>query len=61
MFLYLQYTNKKTIAKDERHQTITGGGISIYFPKTPEVLIKKVANNNSKICFKCAFFKLYRF
>ena len=35
-------------AKKARHQIITGGSKAIYFPKTPDVLINKVANSNSK-------------
>ena len=45
IFFNRQKIYKKTTAKAERNQTITSEGIAIYFPKTPEVLIKKVANN----------------
>ena len=42
-FLYLQNAYKKIIAKAERNHIITSEGIAIYFPKTPEVLMKRVA------------------
>ena len=58
MFLYLQYPNKISIAKMLRHQIVTGAGISMYLPKAPDVLIKKVAKVSSKTCLKCWSFTL---
>lgn len=41
-----------------RHQIVTGAGISMYLPKAPDVLIKKVAKVSSKTCLKCWSFTL---
>lgn len=35
--------NKKIIAKKDRNQMMTSDGMAIYFPSTPEVLIRNVA------------------
>jgi hypothetical protein len=43
IFLYLQNPYKKIIAIAERNHIMTSEGIAIYLPKTPEVLIKRVA------------------
>jgi hypothetical protein len=43
IFLNLQYINKKTAAKADLHQIITGIGISMYLPNAPDVLTKTVA------------------
>jgi hypothetical protein len=48
-FLNRQKTYKNTIANAERNQTITSDGIAMYFPKTPEVLTKKVDSNKPDI------------
>lgn len=40
---------KKIMAKNERNQTITSEGMAIYLPKTPDVLMNKVARSNPKI------------
>ena len=42
---------KKTIAKEALNHTITSVGIAIYLPKTPDVLINKVASNNPERFF----------
>ena len=39
--------------KKERHQIITGVGISIKRPNAPEVLISREARLSSKTCFIC--------
>tara|TARA_B110000902_G_scaffold48285_1_gene54987 strand:- start:5607 stop:5753 length:147 start_codon:yes stop_codon:yes gene_type:complete len=35
------------MAKEALNQIITAIGIAMYFPKTPEVLMKKVAKSNN--------------
>jgi len=49
-FFNLQKMNRNMRARDDRHQTITGVGISINLPKAPEVLINSVAIFSSKNC-----------
>lgn len=48
----LQNNKINSVAKQERNQTIAVGDSAIYLPKTPDVLIKSVANNKLEICFK---------
>lgn len=57
IFLCQQKAPKITAAKKQRHQIVTGGGMEIYLPKTPEVLTSSTAMFNSVICFRCCFFK----
>ena len=59
IFLYQQNAPNKKAANRQRHQIVMGGGIEIYLPNTPDVLINKIAKFNSAICFKCWFFILY--
>jgi hypothetical protein len=52
MPLYKQNANKIIAAKIQRHQIITGVGISINLPKGPEVLINNVARVRNNKLFK---------
>ena len=53
IFLYQQNTPRRIAANKQRHQIVIGGGIEMYLPNTPEVLIKSTAIFNSTICLKC--------
>ena len=43
IFLYQQNAARRIAANKQRHQIVIGGGIEIYLPNTPEVLIKSTA------------------
>ncbi len=43
IFLYQQNAPRRIAANKQRHQIVIGGGIEIYLPNTPEVLIKSTA------------------
>lgn len=56
-FTFLNRQNRyiNTEAKLALHKIITSLGSAIYFPKTPEVLIKRVANSNRDKFLLCEF------
>ena len=49
-FFNLQKTKRIISARDDRHHTITGVGMSINLPNAPEVLMNKVAMFSKKNC-----------
>ena len=54
-FLILQKIYIKTAANNALNKIITSGGIAIYFPKTPDVLIKSVAKSKKAKFLMCEF------
>ena len=50
---------KNKMANADLHQIVNGGGILMYLPKAPEVLMKIMAKLSSSRCFRCWFFMKY--
>ena len=54
IFHHQQNKPKKAIAAKHLHQIVTGGGMVIYLPKGPDVLMKIMAKLSSMIRDRCA-------
>ena len=55
IFWNLQNKNKANIPKEDLNQIITEVGMSIYFPRAPEVLMKSADNTNMDKFLTCEF------
>ena len=49
------------MAKNARHQMVSGGGISMYLPNDPDVLTQSMAMLSSSRWRKCGFSKKINF